>query len=173
MERRVLMSEATMPYRGPRWWADMVAEGIPPRPGERRSGDATNFDVVVVGGGAAGHMLANLVAEAGLSAVMLEAGEVGGGTAYKSAAGMWFPDNSLMRERGIEPDREWAIDHMAKLADPTAYDPAAERLGLDRHLYELIEAYYENSRAALDALIAVGVTFIEFPSITGNYETMV
>jgi predicted oxidoreductase len=151
----------------------MVAEGIPPRPGERRSGDATDFDVVVVGGGAAGHMVANFVADAGLTAVMLEAGEVGGGTAYKSAAGMWFPDNSLMRERGIEPDREWAIDHMAKLAAPVAYDPAAERLGLDERLYELIEAYYENSRAALDALIAVGVTFIEFPSITGNYEAMV
>jgi succinate dehydrogenase/fumarate reductase flavoprotein subunit len=167
------MADASVPYRGRRWWSDLVAEGIPSRPPGRRSGEATDFDVVVVGGGAAGHMVANFVADVGLTAVMLEAGEAGGGTAYKSAAGMWFPDNSLMRERGLEPDREWAINHMAKLAAPAAYNPAAERLGLDEHLYELIEAYFDNSRAAVDAMIDVGVTFIEFPSITGNFDAMV
>jgi succinate dehydrogenase/fumarate reductase flavoprotein subunit len=113
------------------------------------------------------------VHELGGSVVMLEAAEQGGGTAYKSGAGMWVPDNSLMRARGIEPNREWAMQHMARLAHPDVYDPDAERLGLGEREYELIEVYYENASRVIDELQALGLELMEFPSFTGEYEAMV
>ena len=102
------MFESNDPFEGPKWWHALVGDGIPPRP-QGRSGGGRVFDVIVVGGGASGHFASLFLSDLGCTVVMLEAGHEGGGTAYKSGAGMWFPDNSLMRERGVEPDRDWAI----------------------------------------------------------------
>src|ERR1700743_2161898 len=107
------------------------------------------------------------------SAVLLEAAESAGGTAYKSGGGMWVPDNSIMRDRGLGPDRDWAIHHMARLAYPSDYDPEAPRLGRGERQIDLIETYYESAAGTIDELRALGLTLMEFPSFTGEYEAMV
>jgi succinate dehydrogenase/fumarate reductase flavoprotein subunit len=170
------MTLSRNPYKDP-WWERTVAGGVPPRPqgrpGAGGDGDGDTFDVVVVGAGVAGNVTAVTLAEHGASVVMLEAAAEGGGTAYKSGAGMWIPDNSLMRARGRGPDRDWAMRHMARLAFPDVYDADAERFGLAARDYDLIAVYYENAAEAIDALVAMGLDVMEFPSFTGNYEAMV
>lgn len=165
------MAASRNPYRDP-WWERTVAGGVPARP-QDRSGTGDTFDVVVVGAGMAGHVTAIVLAELGDSVVMLEAGAEGGGTAYKSGAGMWVPDNSIMRARGRGPDRDWAMRHMARLAFPGRYEADAPRLGLEPRDFALIEAYYENAAAVMDELQALGLRLMEFPSFTGDYEAMV
>jgi succinate dehydrogenase/fumarate reductase flavoprotein subunit len=155
------------------WWIKAMVDGIPPRPAGQPPTDEDTFDVIVVGSGMSGHVAALFLADAGCSVVMLEAASEGGGTTYKSGAGMWVPDNSLMRRKGIAPDRGWAMNHMAKLAHPEDYDPAAERLGLEQRAYELIEAYYENGAKAFDELERLGVGLMDFPSYTGDYPAMI
>lgn len=166
------MSRSRNPYRDP-WWDRTVADGAPPRPvGAEPSGESS-FDVVVVGAGMAGHVASIFAARYGCSVVMLEAAESAGGTAYKSGGGMWVPDNSIMRARGLDPDRAWAIRHMARLAYPADYDPDAPRLGLGERELDLIETYYGSGAETIDELRALGLDLMEFPSFTGEYEAMV
>lgn len=160
------------PYHGPPWWEAFYDGAVPPR-AEGRPGAGDAYDVVIVGGGAGGHAAALFAHERGAAVLILEAAERGGGTAYKSSAGMWIPDNSFMAAQGKKPDRGWAVRHMARLAYPAQFDPDAERLGLSEHAYDLIQAYYDSAAPAVDELAALGLQVIEFPSITGDYEGMV
>jgi 3-oxosteroid 1-dehydrogenase len=161
------------PYNAGAWWEAAIEDGIPPRPQGDPPTDERVFDVVVVGGGMSGHVAALFAADKGKSVVILEAAPEGGGTTYKSGAGMWVPDNSLMREAGKEPNRDWAMKHMAKLAHPEDYDPDAERFGLSERAYELIDAYYDNAAKALDELKRLGLGLTEFPAFTGDFPAMV
>jgi 3-oxosteroid 1-dehydrogenase len=166
------MAQSRNPYRDP-WWERVLDDGLPPRPQGDDPSDEDTFDVVVVGAGMAGHVAAIFASEAGSSVLMLDAGDEGGGTAYKSGAGMWVPDNSIMRARGIPANREWAVDHMSKLAYPEVYDPNAERLGLGEREWELINVYYDTGSDVMDKLHELGLGLMEFPSFTGKYEAMV
>lgn len=166
------MIRSRNPYRDA-WWERTVAEGVPPRPQATDRSEEDEFDVVVVGAGMAGYVTAIFATLLGSSAVMLEAADEAGGTAYKSGAGMWIPDNSIMRERGLPVNRDWAIRHMAKLAYPDIYDVAAKRLGLGEREYELITVYYETAAGVMDELRDLGLDLMEFPSFTGEYEAMV
>ena len=160
------------PYKHP-WWEEAFAAGVPPRPTARGVSGEDTFDVVVVGSGMAGYVTSIVIAEAGDSVLMVEARSEGGGTTYKSGAGMWVPDNSLMLARGRGPNRDWALNHMAKTGFASVYDPNAECLGLQQRDYDLIVTYYENAAGAVDALAALGLRIMEFPSFTGDYEAMV
>jgi 3-oxosteroid 1-dehydrogenase len=60
------------------------------------------YDVVVVGSGAAGMTAALAAAKQGLSAVVVEkAGHFGGSTA-RSGGGVWIPNNDVLRSDGVE-----------------------------------------------------------------------
>ena len=166
------MSQSRNPYRDP-WWERVLDLGLPPRPTGAPSSDEDTFDVIVVGGGMAGYVSAIFTREQGGSVVILEAAESAGGTAYKSGAGMWVPDNSIMRARGIPANREWAMHHMARLAYPEAYGANAERMGLGQLEYDLIATYYETGSAVMDKLHELGMGLMEFPSFTGEFEAMV
>jgi 3-oxosteroid 1-dehydrogenase len=61
------------------------------------------YDVVIVGSGAAGLVGAITAAKLGLSAVIIEKAAVWGGTSSLSGGAMWVPANHLMAEDG-EPD---------------------------------------------------------------------
>ncbi len=172
-EREVYgLSSSRNPYRDP-WWERTVADGLPPRPRGHVPSAQDTFDVVVVGAGMAGHVAAIFASELGSSVALLDAADEGGGTTYKSGAGMWVPDNSLRRARGIAPDREWALAHMARLAFPERFDPRAERLGLGEREYEMIRVYNDTASDVLDELHELGLGLMEFPSFTGAYEAMV
>jgi 3-oxosteroid 1-dehydrogenase len=166
------MSNSRNPYQDP-WWERVIAAGIPPRPVARDVTDRTTYDAIVVGSGMAAYVTAMVVADAGDSVVMLEAAQEAGGTTYKSGAGMWVPDNAIMRERGLGPNRDWAMRHMASLAFPDTYDATAERFGLEQRDFDLIETYYDNAARVFSDLASRGLKLMEFPSFTGNFEAMV
>jgi 3-oxosteroid 1-dehydrogenase len=64
---------------------------------------AVEFDVVVVGAGAAGMAGALTAAKRGLSTVVIEKAAVFGGSAARSGAGVWVPNNEVVLAAGV-PD---------------------------------------------------------------------
>ena len=79
--------------------------------------DPAEFDVVVVGSGAAG-MTAALTAEHhGLRVVVIEkTGRFGGSTA-RSGGGLWVPGNEVLRRAGVADTPEQARAYLAHLVD--------------------------------------------------------
>src|SRR5690348_13860637 len=61
------------------------------------------FDVVVVGAGAAGMAGALTAAKRGLRTVVIEKAAVYGGSAARSGAGIWVPNNEVVLAAGV-PD---------------------------------------------------------------------
>ena len=63
--------------------------------------DDPEFDLVVVGSGAAGMTAALTAARRGLRAVVLEKTEYFGGSTARSGGGVWIPGNSVLRRCGV------------------------------------------------------------------------
>jgi 3-oxosteroid 1-dehydrogenase len=73
------------------------------------------FDVVVVGSGAAGMTAALAAADRGLSAVVLEKAAKFGGSTARSGGGVWIPDNEALRAAGVKDSLQDArkyLDHI-------------------------------------------------------------
>ena len=88
------------------------------------------YDIVVIGSGAAGLTAAVVAAEGGASVGVFEkAGQVGGTTAW-SGGQVWIPNNPHMADVGTTDDRDRAITYIMSLS----------RGLLDR---ELVEAYVD------------------------------
>jgi 3-oxosteroid 1-dehydrogenase len=84
--------------------------------------DEAEFDVVVVGSGAAGMTAALTAAQHGLRAVVLEkTGSFGGSTA-RSGGGIWAPGNEVLRKAGIRDTPEQARAYLRYVAGPDAPD---------------------------------------------------
>jgi 3-oxosteroid 1-dehydrogenase len=126
-------------------------------------------DVVVVGSGAAAFAAALAAEGEGAEVVMLEKASQHGGTSAKSGGVYWIPNNSLLREKGMEDPREDAIRYMCRCSFPAIYDPDDARFGLADLEYSLIEAYYDTAAEAIDALQKTGAltsgidAYMEFP----------
>jgi 3-oxosteroid 1-dehydrogenase len=61
---------------------------------------AQEFDVVVVGSGAAGMVAALTAAHQGLSAVLVEKAPHFGGSTARSGGGVWIPNNEILKRAG-------------------------------------------------------------------------
>lgn len=70
------------------------------------------FDVVVVGSGAAGMTAALAAAEHGLSVVVVEKAACFGGSTARSGGGVWIPGNEALRAAGINEPPERAQEYL-------------------------------------------------------------
>ncbi|WP_328644040.1 3-oxosteroid 1-dehydrogenase [Amycolatopsis sp. NBC_00348] len=83
------------------------------------------FDVVVVGSGAAGMTAALAAANGGLSVVLLEKAACFGGSTARSGGGVWLPGNHALRAAGIDDPPERAREYLASIVGDVV--PAVRR----------------------------------------------
>lgn len=77
------------------------------------------YDVVVLGTGAAGLTAALAAAHAGARVGLFEKTDLVGGTTALSGGVIWLPDNPVARAEGIEDSREDAMAYLAALSNDT------------------------------------------------------
>lgn len=130
--------------------------GIDAGDGETDGERGRRFDLVVIGGGAAGLAAAVTAADAGLRVLLAEKAPAVGGTTAKSGGVYWVPGSHLQAARGIEDGVEHALPYMARVAAPERYDPAHPTLGLTEWEYDLIRAYPSLVSAAVEYFDATG-----------------
>lgn len=136
-------------------------------------------DVVVVGGGIAGASALYHLAEAGIDALLLERGGVGGG-ATSAAVGILSPPvrqpyHEMAHHRGAETAaRIWrfALDSVSSLGDALRAAGAVDAAELDLSGGTVLaESHSEHEvRASYDALVAAGfpVRWVEAPEIRAD-----
>jgi len=116
----------------------------------------SEFDVIVIGAGAAGLVAAATAAGDGASVALLERDTKLGGTATVSIGEFWVPNNSHLRRLGIDDPEADCIALMARLSYPDTYDPGSATLGLTQLQHDLLRTYYLRSSEAVEHLAAVG-----------------
>jgi 3-oxosteroid 1-dehydrogenase len=99
------------------------------------------FDLVVVGSGAAGMTAALTAALSGLRPVVIEKTEYFGGSTARSGGGVWIPGNAVLRRAGVADTPEQAAAYLAHVAGEAV--PA-----------ELRSAFLEHGPAMLDLVLA-------------------
>jgi 3-oxosteroid 1-dehydrogenase len=102
---------------------------------------SAEFDIIVVGSGAAGMTAALTAAHRGATAVVLEKTGTFGGTTARSGGGIWAPGNQVLRRAGVADTPERADAYLAHL---TGDDVPAE----------LRHALLEHCPAMLDIVLA-------------------
>ncbi|MEV0170958.1 3-oxosteroid 1-dehydrogenase [Streptomyces sp. NPDC050803] len=76
------------------------------------------YDVVVIGSGAAGMTAALTAAGQGLSCVVLEKAGTFGGSAARSGAGIWIPNNSVILAAGVPDTPAKGAAYLAAVVGP-------------------------------------------------------
>jgi len=76
------------------------------------------YDVVVVGSGAAGMTAALTAAKRGLSVVVVEKAPTFGGSAARSGAGIWIPNNPVLLAAGVPDTPAKAAQYLAAVVGP-------------------------------------------------------
>ena len=99
------------------------------------------FDLVIVGSGAAGMTAALTAALRGLSPVVIEKTEYYGGSTARSGGGVWIPGNSVLRRAGVTDTPEAARAYLAHVAGEEVPD-------------SLRAAFLEHGPAMLDLVLA-------------------
>ncbi|WP_089099594.1 3-oxosteroid 1-dehydrogenase [Streptomyces hyaluromycini] len=89
------------------------------------------YDVVVVGAGAAGMTAALTAAAQGLSCVVVEKAATFGGSAARSGAGIWIPDNSVILAAGVPDTPAKAAAYLAAVVGSDV--PAARQQAFLAH----------------------------------------
>ncbi|MEU6312902.1 3-oxosteroid 1-dehydrogenase [Streptomyces sp. NPDC047014] len=76
------------------------------------------YDVVVVGSGAAGMTAALTAARRGLSVLVVEKAPTFGGSAARSGAGIWLPNNSVILAAGVPDTPQKASAYLSAVVGP-------------------------------------------------------
>ncbi len=71
-----------------------------------------DVDVLVIGSGAGGMVAALTAHDRGARTLLIEKGDLYGGSSAKSGGGLWIPGNHLMREAGIADSVNDAMDYL-------------------------------------------------------------
>jgi 3-oxosteroid 1-dehydrogenase len=83
------------------------------------------YDVVVVGAGAAGMTAGLTAARRGLSTVVIEKAATFGGSAARSGAGIWIPNNEVLLAAGVPDTPQKAATYLSAVVGPSI--PAARQ----------------------------------------------
>lgn len=94
-------------------WA--TSGGLTPRAAEAAT---AGYDVVVIGSGAAGMATALRAAYRGLSVVVVEKAPTFGGSAARSGAGIWIPNNEVILAAGVPDTAAKAAAYLAAVVGP-------------------------------------------------------
>jgi 3-oxosteroid 1-dehydrogenase len=86
------------------------------------------FDVVVVGSGAAGMTAALTAAHLGRSTVVVEKADRFGGSTARSGGGIWIPNNEVIRRAGVPDNPERAERYLTYLVSDTVSEPRRRAL---------------------------------------------
>ena len=78
------------------------------------------FDVVVVGSGAAGMTGALAAAKRGLATVVIEKAPVFGGSTARSGAGIWIPNNEVILSAGVPDTPAKAATYLTRVVNGTS-----------------------------------------------------
>ncbi|MFI5541273.1 3-oxosteroid 1-dehydrogenase [Nocardia sp. NPDC051900] len=89
------------------------------------------FDVVVVGSGAAGMTAALTAAYRGLSVTLIEKGRAFGGSTARSGGGIWIPNNPVLQSEGVPDSPELARTYLAAVVGDRVPE-ARQRAFLER-----------------------------------------
>lgn len=110
-------------------------------------GDDLDYDVIVIGTGAAGLSAAALAAENGASVLMVEAADRTGGSSALSGGVFYAAGTSLQREAGLADDTAEAMYHYYMTLNQYKLEPA------------LVRRLCEQSAVAFEWLREIGVGF--------------
>ena len=92
----------------------------------KTSRPCSDYDVIVIGSGAAGLSTALSAAQQGLKVALLEKSSVIGGTTAWSGGWMWLPQNPYAKEAGIEDSKEEAKRYLTSVAKGDELDPRVD-----------------------------------------------
>ncbi|MET9200020.1 3-oxosteroid 1-dehydrogenase [Gordonia sp. NPDC003585] len=114
------------------------------------------FDVIVVGAGAAGMSAAITAANKGLRTVLIEKSPYWGGSTSRSGGGVWIPNNSVLKRDGVEDTPDKAREYVHAII--------GEHAPADR-----IDAYIDRGPEALDFLMAHAPLDLEWVKNYSDY----